>query len=456
MTPQLLYYENENLPPDARWLLWQWSYRLGLMNAWTGTLLSLYQKLHFSSHKGKSAMSALQAQGVIETTPQPAKGRGRPGYIYRITPSFHQALARLSDTQPGLFAYLQHLMETPLQTDIPSTPILDNEEQAGSHSQLSQAHARKNRLTIANRWVLTVLLAYADEHGAVTSVSQTQLQRLTGLAPSRWYSQRNKLMEMGLIARYFPGSAKKVRGVALNGVYLLDLTHPWVAMIKKADVKMILSPKREKHHEDTSLCELLVTALFELTHALGRVSFTRRSKLYQRYQDMFDLLPRDDYAASRWDVIRQLPLDPNLMARVRLWVHRAAMTYLNGREPLSGDIHTRFITSVKKMMRDRADFMNMVEANQQGALTKALCRLAMFLADELRCCLIMPSSLDLTVSRTYRLTSVALSQKDTPDSSARTSARTACWQLLGTSIDAHRHQEVSAGRVSSIYFSMAR
>lgn len=441
MTLPLLYEENENLSPDARCLLWRWGCQVRLTNAWTSPLRSLYDTLHVSPRQGASAMANLQAEGMIEAIPKPANGRGRPGYIYQIAPTIQQALARRSKPSPVLLANIQRLLEVSPHAAAFGTSASDNDESAG---YLEQAHARKYRLTMANRWVLAVLLAHADNHGAVTSISQAQLQRLTGLSQSRLHSQRSKLMALGVIVRYISGSASKRQGTRLTSVYLLNLRHQDIVVSEGSDVLMTLPPIREGRPYDTSLCHYQVRALFELTHAITKTRLRRKRRFFDHYQAALGVLPNDDYAAPRWDVIRKLPQDTNLMAWLRVWVHRAAMTYFNAKA--ASLIQRRTVSSapIKTILRDRTALADLVEMSQHRALTKALSRLAVYLANELLEWMMQKiQTMDMTIPRTYRLIPVSVA----PQEASGSSKRVPCWQLLGTPSEPERCRDVLAGNV---------
>lgn len=69
---------------------------------------------------------------------------------------------------------------------------------------------------------------------------------------------------------------------------------------------------------------------------------------------------------------------------------------------------------------------------------KALCRLAVYLADELHRLLTTTLGVDMTIPRTYRLIPVSV---DHPNA-YRSAARTQYWQLRGLPVDPYRRREV--------------
>lgn len=450
----ILHFENESLPPETRWVVWQWGRRIGMEQAVTSSLRALCERLQVSLNRGQKALKALKAHGMIDATPVPTQGRGRRGYTYQLSPSCREALARLPRQPPVLVPHIEHLtnLPAPENLDVPSEADEAVDPKTRRRLNLPISHQRKTQLTFTNRWVLLVLLAHADENGMVATLSQARLQRLTGLSASRLYSQRNKLMERGVIARYIPGSAKKQRGTPLTGVYLLDLTHRDLAAPAGDDVCVTLLPIQRGQQDDTSLCHYQVTALFELTHAIQRVSFHHRRELYQKYQAAVKVLPRYDYAAPCWDIIRALPRDTNLMARLRAWVHRAAMTYLNAQTTSTSPTRTRSTAPIKAILRDSTGVMDSVDAHQRVALMKALCRLAVYLADELHRLLTVTPDIDMTIPRTYRLIPVFV---DHPNA-YRSAARTQYWQLRGLPVDPYRRREVVRDTLPCVCVSLTR
>lgn len=441
---QLLYYEDENLSIEARYFLWQWAHHIGFNNFWSDTSLSLYETLFLSPYKAKKAISNLKKTGILEVKSQHTGERGRPAYIYSIAPSFQQALAYLPSTLPILSSYLQYVMTNMVSTSAPcSIPLVDSHPYSKKERARAQAHARKNQLTMANGWALAVLLVHADNAGIVNTLGEKRLRALTGLTSSGLNSQRKKLIDRGVIARYVPGSAKKRQGTRLTSVYLLNLSHPDVVAPKGNDV-CITMPAILSKQGDRSLCGYQVRALFEAASLIKKKNPDRQSNTFNKYHDFG--VPLYCYDDSFWDVINALPRDVNCIIQLLRSVHQAAMAYLNAKVRTSPDVYQQILASpMEATWQDQNALMSLVDDAQHNTLMAALKELAVHLADRLYNLLTggYMAKIDMTIPRTYELFPVS----EAPHPGAGSSKRLPCWQLLGTPSDPERCRDVLAGNV---------
>ncbi|SFU49023.1 hypothetical protein [Halomonas korlensis] len=367
--PQALFYlEDSSLTPEARWLLWQWSRHIGLERAVTCSVRELLASLGMTLRQGQKALMLLKEQGAIIATPKP-RGRGRSSYEYRLAPELQEKMATQSCPERPLMDVVERLgnlaeapgvdtlnqtQNEPTQEDQaqeetahdsldendasldPSDPLVDIEANStsveaaspplapdqASHANLLDGASRKASLTLVNRWVLMVLFAHADENGTVMGLGHARLQRLTGLSLSRLQSQRRKLFDHGVLARYQPGRAGRVLGHRLHSIYHLDLDHPSVRSTGRPVLQLELLPSRTDT-PDTSLCEVIVDAMFMAVRTAGNPD---QREDYQRARLV---LPRTDYATPPWDIVRALPFDREVTTWLRVYVHRAATQLLN-------------------------------------------------------------------------------------------------------------------------------
>lgn len=348
MTHALLYHEDPTLTPEARWLLWKWARRIGLDQAKTCSVRELLEQLGMTLRQGKTTLESLKEEGIIVATKQP-NGRGRPCHQYRVAYDLQEQLVSLSCPEPLLMGDVERLGEFSRASDwdIPDqvqvcTNTSENCEpnvtteltlalpkdgdlkkaSTTSNSNLLDGQARKARLTLANRWLLMVMLAHADENGAVMGLTQARLQRLSGLSLNRLNNQRRKLRDLGIIIRYQPGYTGRVLGHRLNSIYHLALDHALIGRPLQSAIQVELLPSPSEDH-NTSIVEVIIHALFKAAEA---VNDPAQEDVFKR---MMVVLPMRHHMKPVWEVVHALP---NHLA-VKLWlrghVHRAAIQLLN-------------------------------------------------------------------------------------------------------------------------------
>lgn len=85
----------------------------------------------------------------------------------------------------------------------------------------------RDQLSLANRWLLAVLVSHANEFGVVDGLGMADLRLLTGMTEFRLKTQLSRLMDMGVIRSYAPGLSRSLfTGVRVRSSYVLDLYHP--------------------------------------------------------------------------------------------------------------------------------------------------------------------------------------------------------------------------------------
>lgn len=207
MTHALLQYRDPDMPPEARVFLWQWLTVIGVENTTRDTLRTLCRRLHMTLAKGSRALAQLKDCGAITSTPVPGN-RGRPRTEYAVANTTRQRLETL-DIEPTLAGVLAELIRPA----------------ASSGDGLRDGGARKETLTLANSWLVAVLLAHMDSAGQVTTLSYVDLMALTGMSRSRIQSQIKKLSVMGML-HHQPGSMRAVMGTRPCSIFTLSLHHP--------------------------------------------------------------------------------------------------------------------------------------------------------------------------------------------------------------------------------------
>ncbi|CAN0103962.1 unnamed protein product, partial [Ectocarpus sp. 12 AP-2014] len=287
----LFHYEDDALSPEARWFLWQWERYKGLNEPIELPVRALLAEFKIPLRQGQTTLLELKKAGVIEAIPV-AKGRGRPSYRYRVAPWLLTTLQELSNAVPSSSSIIEHISQcdeftnsitfnTSLQglaeaayvtgstdasksyeeTSFDREPSLleSSKEQAGkdkehvsvSYPNLFQSHLRKGKLTLANRWLLMVLLARSKTLGVVTDLSFTTLQGLTGMSKNSLQSQLKKAKAMGVIAYHQPGHPGNLLGVSMTSIYQLNLAHSLFGRPESEAVAIyLLPPSLSKNHTD--------------------------------------------------------------------------------------------------------------------------------------------------------------------------------------------------------------
>lgn len=91
---------------------------------------------------------------------------------------------------------------------------------------------KSDQLSLANRWLLAVLVNHANEFGVVDGLGMADLRLLTGMTEFRLKTQLSRLMDMGVIRSYAPGLSRSLfTGVRVMSSYILDLSHPLLGMV---------------------------------------------------------------------------------------------------------------------------------------------------------------------------------------------------------------------------------
>ncbi|QTP56333.1 hypothetical protein HNO51_17565 [Billgrantia sulfidoxydans] len=326
MSYALLRYQDSTLTPEARWLLWRWARCIGLDQSVDCSVRELLKRLAMTSRQGQPALNLLNKEGAIIRDSKPV-GRGRPSYEYRLSPELLEYLAENADAEPVLGAEIDRIGDPAndmddAATDEPAGEQEANEDDASPANNLLDGETRHSRLTLSNRWVLMVLLAHANENGTVMDMPDLHLQKLTGLSPNRWRSQRRKLHDLGMLARYQRGRPAKWNGQTLPVVHHLNLGHPYLSRPSKPVVQVVLRPSHPIQ-TDTSRTEASVTALLLAAHS--HCDTVQRD----RYQRAKAILPERQYTAIEWAVVRALPNTYGVMAWLRGHVHWAMTQLLN-------------------------------------------------------------------------------------------------------------------------------
>jgi hypothetical protein len=247
------------LPPEARWLLWQWSQRIGLDQSIACHALTICQRLGITSQQWTRIFGMLKESGVMVTRRVPQQ-RGRPLTEYRIAAQVQYELANLAYTN------MFHRREIELVLNGKALPYSETEANSQSRdlsANLLSAKSRKSRLTLANRWLIAVLLANAETPGRVSGLSYTRLGHLTGMSRNQLQSQIGKLLEQGILAQHQPGRLGHFFGNQMTSIFLFNVEHHLFSQDNHMSIVLwLLSPGEPNRSIVGGLVEALFVAAY--------------------------------------------------------------------------------------------------------------------------------------------------------------------------------------------------
>mgnify|MGYP003134230297 CR=1 FL=1 len=296
MSTSLLFYEDPSLSIEERWLLWQWSQRIGMDQKVTRSVRELGEQLGMTLRQVQKALTLLKGKGFIIATAQPY-GRGRPSYEYRLSPLLKEKLLESTCPESPFIEQVKQLgnVDEIRRNDLvdqtkATTPVTSSHAKVSvaplQHSNKSSTHedslaspaydsllsnpVRKTSLSLASRWVLMVKLAHADLVGTVVGLSHRRLQHLTGLSISGLRDQRGKLFEMGILAEYHfgRGSGRGVKNSNKVSYYRFDLGHPIFDSQARLAIQLTILPTR-KESRSTALFDGIVDVMFVAAQAIS-------------------------------------------------------------------------------------------------------------------------------------------------------------------------------------------
>lgn len=230
------------LPPEARWLLWQWSREIGLQQGITCRAEVLCQLLGTTQQHWRRIREMLESSGLMVLHRAPGK-RGRPLAEYRFSERLLHDLESLSTTGN----YHHRKIDFVLGRECPPTSSSRSRFSKSGNANLLLAAKRKGHLTSSNRWLIAVLLAHAERSGRVNGLSYTRLGLLTGMSRNQLQSQLAKLHEHGVLAYVQPGRLGSFLGSKVTSTFVFDLDHPVFGPEPSVEVEITLfSPHRSK------------------------------------------------------------------------------------------------------------------------------------------------------------------------------------------------------------------
>lgn len=168
---------------------------------WNGKKNDLAKKLRLTKNFVSVGVDDLERSGLLIRISAITGRRGRPPISYQVSGEVRNDLKRLDSPFSSFF---DELFLEFVSSGIRGSP-------------------RKAALSVCNRLLLAVLLDHASDTGLVTDVSNSDLQRMTGLNAVRVRNRLSILMDQGLIRFYAPGFASaRFPGGKVKSSYVLS------------------------------------------------------------------------------------------------------------------------------------------------------------------------------------------------------------------------------------------
>ncbi|MGM1051002.1 MAG: hypothetical protein ACQEXO_01215 [Pseudomonadota bacterium] len=164
-------------------------------------------------------------------------------------------------------------------------------------------------MTPANRWLIAVLLAHADDVGRVTGLSYTRLGHLTGMSRSQLQSQIPKLRSQGVLAYHQPGRLGRLCGCQMTSIFVLDLDHRLIRPESRAEVSVTMYSARNGKQQLRTVVNSLVEALFVVARYQVQATDTARRA------ESLEALEQDERTVADARALLPKAFDPGPLAR---------------------------------------------------------------------------------------------------------------------------------------------
>lgn len=182
------------------------------------------------------ALDLLLKESVLIASVDPVRKAGRPKRAFRI----HDELVRrlelaraLSKPASGVphQQIIEHLIKGPhIHAVGPDVVVCRAPVKAVKGAKATIAVLKQAPLiSRSNRLLLAMLFGHSDDFGVVSSLSNADLCRLTGLDSTSIKQRIRKLVELGFIRRHVSGVASPAFAAKLKSSYVLNLNHRQIA-----------------------------------------------------------------------------------------------------------------------------------------------------------------------------------------------------------------------------------
>ncbi|WP_286976438.1 hypothetical protein [Pseudomonas sp.] len=231
MLLSLLRYPMGAIEAEDRLFMASFLMRFGGAGPVQLTVLELAERLRMPPRVVMQAVSKLSTAEAYLVVKKVSVGRGRPSRSFEVSPSI---LAFLGEYPGGSCPPVCEQIIKNLLSMYGGRELEKNCGGGRSNSigfKRPPVREKSNRLSVSNRWLLVVLVSYADGLGVVRDLGMSTLRQLTGMGEVKLKSQLRRLVELGLIRSYVPGVSSAVfTDAKVSSIYFLNLSHPFLGL----------------------------------------------------------------------------------------------------------------------------------------------------------------------------------------------------------------------------------
>ena len=233
MLIRALCYPLPDGEPNARYLLARFAECLDNIEPVGSGVKAIAKRFGLSDRQVSSALAILTGGDLLTASLVPNR-RGRPTKTHQLHEGFvASCLAQEASSELGVAHVLPEpsdthraLMVRLLQLEVLKVSSESEALPKPVSTAALRAKRQPDRLSIANRVLLCVLLCYADRFGVVRGIGTSVLQKATGLNRPRLKRRIGQLTEQGLIRVCIPGATGSALFKKTPSTYCLNLHHP--------------------------------------------------------------------------------------------------------------------------------------------------------------------------------------------------------------------------------------
>ena len=182
------------------------------------------------------ALEVLLNESVLTASVDPARKTGRPKRTFRIYDELvrrlelARAISRPASGAPHQ-QIIEHLIKGPhIHAVGPDVVVCRAPAKVARRAKATIAVLKQTPLiSRSNRLLLAILFGHADGFGVVSSLSNADICRLTGLELVSIKQRIRRLIELGFIRQHVPGIASPIFAEKLKSSYVLNLNHQQIA-----------------------------------------------------------------------------------------------------------------------------------------------------------------------------------------------------------------------------------
>ncbi|WP_339461116.1 winged helix-turn-helix domain-containing protein [Pseudomonas sp. EA_105y_Pfl2_R69] len=232
----ILLLDSLALNSKARFVLAAFYLRYKFADTGPITVDELASGLSVPAGECADALEVLLKESVLTASVDPARKAGRPKRAFRIRDELvcRLKLARsISKSTSGVLhqKVIEHLISGPhIHAVGPDVVVCRAPVKAVKGAKTTIALLKQAPLiSRSNRLLLAMLFGHSDDFGVVSSLSNADICRLTGLDSTSIKQRIRKLLELGFIRRHVPGVASPIFAKKLKSSYVLNLNHRQIA-----------------------------------------------------------------------------------------------------------------------------------------------------------------------------------------------------------------------------------